>query len=84
MSDQDSHVETNPLVTKMAEIIDKAQATQRKAVLVQTERICRDYEKQIDKLLKKIEKMETESTMSASTVETKSNAKKVRAPKAPH
>ncbi len=84
MSDQESHVETNPLVTKMAEIIDKAQATQRKAVLVQTERICRDYEKQIDKLLKRIEKMETESTVSASTVETKSNAKKVRAPKAPH
>ena len=78
----DVDTEVNPFVAKMADILDKSAASQRKAVLTQTEKMCNEHKKQIDKLMKKIDKMETESTASTSTTDVKSS-KKVRAPKAP-
>ena len=80
----DVDTEVNPFVAKMADILDKSAASQRKAVLTQTEKMCNEHKKQIDKLMKKIDKMETESSMSMSASEGKSSTKKVRAPKAPH
>tara|TARA_B100001093_G_C26615280_1_gene922040 strand:- start:348 stop:602 length:255 start_codon:yes stop_codon:yes gene_type:complete len=84
MSEHETNAAVNPFVAKMAEIFDKSAASQRKTVITQTEKLCRDYEKQIDKLMKKIDKMETESSASAVISESKSTAKRVRAPKAPN
>ena len=84
MSEHETNAAVNPFVAKMAEIFDKSAASQRKTVLAQTGKLCRDYEKQIDKLLKKIDKMETESSASTVVSESKSTAKRVRAPKAPN
>ena len=82
MSEHDTSTDVNPVVVKMADILEKSFASQRKTVLAQTEKLCKDYEKQIDKLLKKIDKMETESSASAVVSDSKNSSKRVRAPKA--